>query len=747
MYAEVVMVKSIMSNTIQEIDTKEEGEEGVVWSTWEELLLAFAVKRHGLNDWDTVATELQNRHHHHHRGGSGSSWPSSAAFTAQICKDRYRNLKRRFTNNHHHHHDGSSEGGGAGSSVNDDDSKFQSDDDDEHDGGSGGGGGGGGDDAFPWLEELRKLRVAELRQEVHRHDASIRSLQIKVKTMEEERENNLKSSDRNDDVKQREPDLDDEEVKREGSENDKITDSGGKETPPAEVAGKSVSGSAGDAENISFNESNSAGNRGAFLKTEPETEPVEQKPDPRVKPTGVGREDSCNDSSDRHEVYKKKKKITQVKEKNVGRSDSDESKEEGTKESSDVQSSASLLTDNKRKKKGERDGGGIGTTDPIKRERGKSSGGGKLEPSAVFSLLDKIRGHKLGSVFERRLQIQKTEKYKKTIRRHVDLETIQSRIDDGSYFSCPDRFYVDLLLLFNNAIVYFPKASSQSVAAQELRGLVVKEMKKNNINNKASTSSEPRRPVKLDDNPERSDSLPPRNKPTNPPIVVVCRKRSSISSAKSSVANKVEKQKENEKPFANSKPVKSPSSTSDEEDESPKLKLKEKPVTGTRSQRRGSQARTMVGHKTEPSSNVSSVKNLNTSQQHGVKDKGDNKKKSEAAVTTTKKGSAADFLKRMKKNSPAKGTVEETSKNSKENNAKGGKKDQQQKKKVDEGKDGPARRSGAGGKRQIKEEISPSKRNTGRPTRKGKEVVPTGKKRGRDDDGEGSSQRVKKRAR
>lgn len=134
------------------------GAEEVTWSTWEELLLAFAVKRHGLKDWDTVATELQNRQHH--RGSS----LLPGLLTAQICKDKFRNLKRRFMNHHH--------GGGGGSRENNNESKFQSDDDNENDDSvciS-----GGGEDAFPWLEDLRKLRVAELKQEVHRYDVSIR---------------------------------------------------------------------------------------------------------------------------------------------------------------------------------------------------------------------------------------------------------------------------------------------------------------------------------------------------------------------------------------------------------------------------------------------------------------------------------------------------------------------------------------------------------------------------------------------
>lgn len=109
---------------------KDEDEEGTEhhhpWGTLEELLLACAVSRHGAKSWDSVATELQKRassasHHHHHlRAASVYSPPN--------CKQRYHDLLRRF------------------SAVD-------------------------GDDAL--VDELKKLRVAELRREVERHDVSI----------------------------------------------------------------------------------------------------------------------------------------------------------------------------------------------------------------------------------------------------------------------------------------------------------------------------------------------------------------------------------------------------------------------------------------------------------------------------------------------------------------------------------------------------------------------------------------------
>ncbi|KAJ8617316.1 hypothetical protein MRB53_013502 [Persea americana] len=54
------------------------------WTTWEELLLAFAVNRHSTKSWDSIAIEIQNR------------TSSSLLLTADNCKQKYHELQRRF---------------------------------------------------------------------------------------------------------------------------------------------------------------------------------------------------------------------------------------------------------------------------------------------------------------------------------------------------------------------------------------------------------------------------------------------------------------------------------------------------------------------------------------------------------------------------------------------------------------------------------------------------------------------------
>ncbi|KFK35020.1 hypothetical protein AALP_AA5G223800 [Arabis alpina] len=117
------------------------------WSTWEELLLACAVHRHGTNSWDSVAVEIQKRNSTLHN-----------TLTAFDCRHKYHNLKQRFSPE--------SDDGETISEIS----------------------------SVPWLDELRKLRVDELRRELERYDLSISSLQSKVERLEEEREKSLKET-------------------------------------------------------------------------------------------------------------------------------------------------------------------------------------------------------------------------------------------------------------------------------------------------------------------------------------------------------------------------------------------------------------------------------------------------------------------------------------------------------------------------------------------------------------------------
>ncbi|XP_047049913.1 flagellar radial spoke protein 2-like [Lolium rigidum] len=132
---------------------------GEIWGTLEELVLACAVSRHGTASWEAVATEVQTR----------SPLAARPRLTPRSCRLRFRHLHRRFSvvvaaAGADEAEEEAAEGLGHGE-VEDPDASA----------------------ADAWLDELRRLRVAELRREVERCDLSIGTLQSKVELMKEER--------------------------------------------------------------------------------------------------------------------------------------------------------------------------------------------------------------------------------------------------------------------------------------------------------------------------------------------------------------------------------------------------------------------------------------------------------------------------------------------------------------------------------------------------------------------------------
>ncbi|WOG85218.1 hypothetical protein DCAR_0104406 [Daucus carota subsp. sativus] len=79
-------------------------------------------------------------------------------------------------------------------------------------------------------------------------------------------------------------------------------------------------------------------------------------------------------------------------------------------------------------------------------------------------------------VFKRRLDGQKRARYKRIIRQHMDLDTIKSRIDSGTIKSIKELFR-DLLLLANNALIFYSKRTREYKSAFSLRELLMKEIR------------------------------------------------------------------------------------------------------------------------------------------------------------------------------------------------------------------------------------------------------------------------------
>ncbi|CAA0829908.1 DNA-binding bromodomain-containing protein [Striga hermonthica] len=573
------------------------------WGTWEELILAFAVNRHGTASWDSVASELQKR----------TSDPN-LPLTAHDCRSKYLDLKRRFPVAPNH----VSDGGGGGDVKS-----------------------GAEESAAPLLEELRRLRVAELRREVERYDLNIESLELKVKRMEEERERSLQEKSASD--------LENKDMAK------RVVD------PEAEPGGSGSGGGVGpavgeeiDKDQLSVNESNSTDPEAEKPKTgekaaEPAAEgegldkagqvrhePVEVKTEPDRK-SGEEEEDSFNGSSNSIE-----KSDRRGKKKPVGLVAESGGREEAAKESSDVQSTASRS----RKEEG---GGG----DKVR--RGNTSGDeGEHEDQSravkelsaqsqpLIDFLQVLRAHKLGSMFQRRLRSQETSKYQKLILQHVDLETVEKRLRQGRYSGSRAKFFRDLLLLVNNALVFFPNNSPESKAARVIRALVSKEMSKSKSESSSgkqlSLQSLSKKDKSADNN---SNSL--MLKPRLPGSLTVCRKRSSISSKASDKKGQSSSSPANEK-FSKKAP---------ESPDEPKITKKRtrenrlSPATTTSTTKTNGKNSTNNNHNNKNNNN----NNNNTTKQQEKGGSSSEHSKKTAAETESKKRGAANFLSRMKQGS------------------------------------------------------------------------------------------------
>lgn len=116
----------------EEREYEDEEDEEEVWGTLEELLLVCAVNRHGSKSWDSIAKELQKRMKHSSYNEEKNK-ESLCLLSSENCEKKYVHLKRRF--------------------------RYE---DEEKN-----------DDVLRMVDELKKLRVQELKRQVHRHDVSI----------------------------------------------------------------------------------------------------------------------------------------------------------------------------------------------------------------------------------------------------------------------------------------------------------------------------------------------------------------------------------------------------------------------------------------------------------------------------------------------------------------------------------------------------------------------------------------------
>ncbi|XP_010524440.1 PREDICTED: dentin matrix acidic phosphoprotein 1-like [Tarenaya hassleriana] len=657
------------------------------WGTWEELLLACAVHRFGTDSWDSVAVELRKR------------TPSLRSVTAASCRLKYLDLKRRFSRK---------------PSAAEDDTATEI-------------------PAVPWLDELRKLRVAELRREVERYDLSISSLQLKVKRLEEERERSIKE----------------DETETENSDLDKIAEKKESYRDSDENSGKPAVGPA----NQSVNESNSPDPKGDEPGTGSEDDNREEKvtkPDTGEpnrsagdgKPAG---EDSCRGSCESgakesagnsgridpgREAGDSGELIESVAESKGGASRG----EEEAKETSDVQSSASLP------RKDEADN---------EEDQSPTVKGIPFESQPLADFLEILQSQSSGSHFSRRLQSQETPEYGKIIRQHVDFEMIRTRLEEGWYAVSTGKFFRDLLLLINNVRVFYGKGSSEFKASEQLNELVREQM----ALKVQKPTSQPKEESSMVPKAVPESSHPLSLKPRMSVPMIACRKRSSLAARSSAPVQKKLKMT----PVVDEKPA------TDMEDEEKTSDKDEEPLI---SKKRMTRERTSSNTKRAANKNVKNRSKIDTTSNVGLPTKGrspndssepkksDQEKKGNTSASS-KKQSVATFLKRMKGGSSSDTTPEtgKTNSGADSSNLKRGaeqRKNNSNKDKADAGKTQTSQKR-TSGKKQTNEKGSPAKKSSGRAPKRAAAASssPSPAKRGKEvaEKEAGPSTRAKKRTR
>jgi hypothetical protein len=289
----------------------------------------------------------------------------------------------------------------------------------------------------------------------------------------------------------------------------------------------------------------------------------------------------------------------------------------------------------------------------------------------------------------------------------MDLQTVQSRLDRGVYKECIHKFFRDVLLIFNNGVIFFRKGSSVHVAAKELRALVCKELT-NKLPKKFKT-----RTVKPEPKQE-PDSLP---KPNKSSTIVACGKRSSMKALITEGVNRKVDKREKEL-------EEKPNVTQKKNDVS-FVKMEEKGIRKKRSKERMGRRSSRMSNKGGDIKHEYGGNELSSHDALEVK-----MEKKENIVK--KKAGAASFLKRMKQNSPSE-MIEDD--DTSEDDSKEGRREEEKKRrgKKREGikRDERVTRSSSGGR--GGKENAKVKRGVGRPPKRPEPVaVAATGKRGRD---------------
>ncbi|OMP04954.1 hypothetical protein CCACVL1_02089 [Corchorus capsularis] len=348
------------------------------WGTWEELLLGGAVLRHGTRDWKLVASELRTR------------TVSPFAVTPEVCKAKYEDLRQRFS-------------GCKG-----------------------------------WFEELRKQRMAELRQALEKSEDSIGSLESKL-----------------------------ESLKAEKKDDSRVYDSSQTESamPCVKSEGIEFSSKDGLSAGSFTQEAQTNWSPDSQIPAAVPAEELDSKPgdSPTSDRERVSSIDKLVDTFCGRQLRSVRKRRGKRK-----RKDCSKDVKEGSVGESEFLGPADVASASRGKETSVSNSPQIARSSGVEDQSRDSSKEGMDDIVGIFS---SVAENDCASVFRRRLDSQKRGRYKKMILRHMDFDTIRSRIATNSIMSVKELFR-DMLLVANNALVFYSKNTREYKSAMLLRHIV-----------------------------------------------------------------------------------------------------------------------------------------------------------------------------------------------------------------------------------------------------------------------------------
>ncbi|XP_022715948.1 uncharacterized protein LOC111275083 [Durio zibethinus] len=353
------------------------------WGTWEELLLGGAILRHGTRDWNLVASELRTR------------TVSPFAFTPEVCKAKYEDLQCRYSG------------------------------------------------CKAWFEELRKQRMAELRQALEQSEDSIGSLESKL-----------------------------ESLKAEKTDYSRV-DYDSSQTESALPCHKS--------EGVEFSSKNTYKDglsAGSFTQ-EAETIWAPDFQIPAAVPTEMDSKPGGDSLTSEGEKISSIDKLAytfsggqlqSIRKRRGKRKRKDCSKDakEGSVGESVFLGPSDVASASRCKETSTSNSAQIARSSGVEDQ---CRGSGKEVTDDIIGIFSSVAENDCASVFRRRLDSQKRGRYKKMILRHMDFDTIRSRIASNSIMSVRELFR-DMLLVANNALVFYSKNTREYKSALLLRHIV-----------------------------------------------------------------------------------------------------------------------------------------------------------------------------------------------------------------------------------------------------------------------------------